>query len=173
MYLAHGTKRPAITLSPTRFGRAEARNRSRVREPDAPSISYLRPHHHSEVIDRLRSWAPQPRASMIQPSPSNPQHRAAQPPRHTEPRDHSASRYILEHPIHGRLYEAPRPQVPAAAPLDDSTGAYKPIEDCRKRPTPPPARSRHLPVHAISDSDSSDTETRPHWPYSPPRKAPR
>ena len=28
-------------------------------------------------------------------------------------------------------------------------------------------------MHAISDSDSSDTETRPHWPYSPPRKAPR
>ena len=36
-----------------------------------------------------------------------------------------------------------------------------------------PARSRHPPVHTISDSDLSDAETRPHWSNSPPRKAPR
>ena len=84
-----------------------------------------------------------------------------------------ALRYILEHPTRDRLYEAPRPQALAAGLLNDSTGAYKPIEDYRKCPTPPPARSRHPSVHTISDSDSSDAETRPHWPYSPLRKAPR
>ena len=171
MYLARGTKRPAITLSQTRFGKElEARNRSRVREPDTPSLSYPRPHHRSEVIDRPRLWAPQPRASTIQTLPSNPQHRAAQPPRHTEPHDHRASRYILEHPTRNRLYEAPRPQAPTAAPLNDSTGAYK---DYRKHPTPLPARSRHPPVHNISDSNIVGCRDPPSLSYLPPRKAPR
>ena len=65
--------------------RAEACNRSRTREPDAPSVSYPCLHHRSEVIDRLQSWTPQQRASIIQPLPSDPHHRATQPPRHTEP----------------------------------------------------------------------------------------
>ena len=142
--------------------RAEARNRSRTREPDTPSVSYPRPHHRSEVIDRLRSWAPQPQASTIQPSLSHPHHRAPQPPRHTEPRDHHASRYILDHPASDRLYEAQRLQATAAAPLDGSTGAYKPNGDYRKRPTPPPACSKNPPVHTILDSDLSDAEARPH-----------
>ena len=145
--------------------RAEARNRSRARELDAMSVSYPHPHYRSEVIDR-------PRASTIQPSPSDPHHRATQLPRHTEPRNHRASRYILDHPTRDRLYETQRPQTPAAAPLNDPTGAYKPDGDYRKRSTLPPARSRNPPVHTISDSDSSDAEAHPHWPYSPPRKAP-
>ena len=33
-------------------------------------------------------------------------------------------------------------------------------------------QSRNLPAHFISDSDASDAETHPHWPYSPPSKAP-
>ena len=152
--------------------RAEARNRSRVWEPDAPSASYPLPHQHSESFDCPRSWAPQPRTSMIQPLPSDPHHRATQPPRHTEPCDHRAAQYTLDHPARDRLYEAQRPQAPAAAPLDGPTSAYEPSGDYRKRSTPPPARSRNSPAHSISGSDSSDAETRPHWPYSPPRKAP-
>ena len=58
-------------------------------------------------------------------------------------------------------------------PLDSPTSAYEPSEDYRRRSTPPPAQSKNPPAHAISDSDESDTETRPRWPYSPPRKAPR
>ena len=95
--------------------RAEACNRSRAREPDAPSISYPRPHHHIDTSDRPRSWAPQPRASTMQPSLSDPYHRAPQPPRHTEPRDHRASRYDLDHPARNRLYEAQRQQAPGSA----------------------------------------------------------
>ena len=66
--------------------RAEARNRSRAREPDAPSASYPRPHQPSDSSNRLRSWAPQSRTPKLQPSPSDPHHRATQQPGHAEPR---------------------------------------------------------------------------------------
>ena len=161
------------TVANSVWQRAEARNRSNVRELDAPSASSPRPHQRRESFDRPRSWALQPRASMIQPSPSDLHHHVTQLPRHTELRDHRVARYTLDHPARDRLYEAQQPQAPAAAPLDGPTSAYEPSGDYRRRSTPPPARSRNPPTHSISDSDSSDDETRPHWPYSPPRKAPR
>ena len=67
--------------------RAEACKRSRVREPDGPSSSYPRLHHHVDTTDRSRSWALQPRDSATRPAPADPYHRAPQPPGHTEPRD--------------------------------------------------------------------------------------
>ena len=87
-----------------------------------------------------------------------------------------ATRYDPDHPARDRLHEAQRPQASAAAPLSSSAFAPKPRSDYWKRATPPPARSRHPPVHTISDSDSSDVEARPQWSYSPrlpPHKAPR
>ena len=110
---------------------------------------------------------------MIQPLPSDPHHRATQPPGHTELLGHRTARHTLDHPDRDRPYEAQRPRALSAAPLDGPTSAYEPSEDYRRRSTPPPARSRNPPAHAISDSDESDTETHPRWPYSPPRKAPR
>ena len=87
---------------------AEARNRSRAREPDAPSASYPRLHQRSDSSDRPRSWAPQLRTSIIQPLPSDPHHRATQPPGHTEPLGHRAARHALDHPARDRPYEAQR-----------------------------------------------------------------
>ena len=60
--------------------RAEARNRSRAREPDAPSASYPRQHQRSDSSNCPRSWAPQSRTPRLQPSPSDLHHRANQPP---------------------------------------------------------------------------------------------
>ena len=134
---------------------------------------YPRPHQRRDSADRPRYWAPQSRMPKIQPSPSDPHHRATQPPGHTDPLDYSAAQHALDHPNRDRPYEAQRPQVPSAAPLSGHSREYPPSEDYRRRSTPPPARSRSPPTHAISDSDESDTETRPRWTYSPPRKAPR
>ena len=106
MYLACGTKHSAITLSPAQSGNELKPAIARPREPDAPSASYPRPHQCSESFDRPRSWAPQPRTSMIQPSPSEPHHRTTQPPRHTEPCYHCSARYTLDHPARDRLYKA-------------------------------------------------------------------
>ena len=156
--------------------RAEARNRSRAREPDTPSRSYPRPHHQVDTSDRPRSWAPQPRNSTTQPAPPDPYHRVPQLPRHMEPRDHRATRYDLDHPACDRRHEAQRPQASAAVQLGSHAFASKPRSYYQKRATPPTSRSRHPPVHTISDSDSLDAEARPQGSYSPrlpPRKSPR
>ena len=57
--------------------RAEARNRSRAREPDAQSASC--PHQRSDSSNRPWSWAPQSRTPRLQPSPSDPHHHVTQP----------------------------------------------------------------------------------------------
>ena len=137
--------------------RAEARNRSRAREPSA---SYPCPQQRSNSSDHSQSWAPQPWTSIIQPSPSDRLNRSA------------TARHALDYPARDRPYEAQRPRAPSAAPLDGPTSSYEPSEDYRRRSTPPPVRTRNPPAHDISDSDKSDTETRPRCPYSPPRKAP-
>ena len=177
MYLACWTKRSSPnSIANLIWQRAEARNRSLAREPDSPSRSYPRPHHQAETSGCPRSWAPQPRNSAAQPTPADPYHRAPQPPRHTEPRDHSMTRSDLDHPARDRRHEAQRPQASAAVPLGGHAFTPKPRSDYQRRATPPPARSRHPPVQSISDSDSSDAEGRPQWscsPRSPPRKAPR
>ena len=93
----------------------------------------------------------------------------------TEPRDHRATRYDLDHPARDRQHDTQRPQVSAAVPPGGHTFAPKPRSVYQKRATSPPARSRHPPVHTISDSDSSDAEAHPQWSYSPrlpPCKAP-
>ena len=141
--------------------RAEARNRSRARERDAPSRSYPRPHHQVDTSDRSRSWALQLQDSAMRPAPADPYHSAPQPLGHTEPRDHHATRYDLDHPACDRRHEAQRPQASAAVPLGGHSFAPKPRSDYQKWATPPPARSRHPPVHTISGSDSSDAEAHP------------
>ena len=161
--------------------RAEARNRSRAREPDAPSVSY--PHHRSEVIDRPWSWALQPRASTIQPSPSDPHHRATQPPRHTEPRDHRASRYILEHPAPDRKRHSTVPLAPTSrAGITASVLLRRPHEaetsqfTLSRTPTrrmPKPARVGPTLLHARLPAElkmlSRDTASRsaPEFPEPP------
>ena len=151
--------------------RAEARNRSRARETDAPSAPY--PRQRSDSSGRPRHWAPQSRMPKLQPSPSDPHHHTTQSPAHADQLDRCAARHAPDHPDRNHPYETQRPRAPATEPLDSSTCAYRPSEDYRRRSTPLPPRSRNPPTHTISDSDESDTETRPRWPYSPPRKAPR
>ena len=119
--------------------RAEACNRSRAREPDAPSRSYPRPHHQVETSDRPRSWAPQLRDSVKQPAPADPYHCTPQPPRHTEPRDHRVTRSDLDHPAHNRQHGDQRPQASAAVTLGGHAFAPKPRSDYQRRATPPPA----------------------------------
>ena len=155
-YLARRTERSTPnSVANSAWQRAEARNRSHVREPDAPSRSYPRPHHQVDTSDHSRSWAPQPRDSATRLAPAVPYHRAP------EPRDHRATRYDLDHLARGRRHEAQRSQASAAVPLGGHTFAPKPRSDYQKRATSPPVRSRHPPVHTISDFDSSDAEARP------------
>ena len=127
--------------------RAEARNRSCAREPDAPFTSYPRPHQRSDSCNRPRSWAPQSRTPRLQPSPSDPHHRATQQPGHAEPPGHRAARHALDHPARDRTCQAQRPRAPSAAPLDGPSGAYQPSEDYRRSSTLLPARSRNPPTH--------------------------
>ena len=131
--------RPRDEAASSVWQRAEARNRSRAREPDAPSASYPRPHQRSDSSDHPRYWVPQLRTPRLQPSPSDPHHRAIQPPGHAEPLDRRAARHAPDHPDRDRPYEAQRRREPSAAPLDVPTCAYQPSEDYRRRSTPPPA----------------------------------
>ena len=71
--------------------RTEARNCSHAQEPDEPSRSYPHPHHHADTSDRSRPWAPQPHDFAAQPAPTDPYHRAPQPPGLTDQRNHRAS----------------------------------------------------------------------------------
>ena len=86
--------------------RAEACNRSRAREPDAPSASYPRPHQRSDSSNRPRSWAPQSWTPRLQPSPSDRHHRATQQPGHAEPTGHRTARHALDHPARDRTCQA-------------------------------------------------------------------
>ena len=112
--------------------RAEACNRSRAREPDAPSASYPRPHQRSDSSNLPRSWAPQSRTPRLQPSPSDPHHRATQQPGHAEPSGHRAAR-----PGSPR----PRPRVPSAA-------ATRALGSATRRPHQRISAERGLP-HAF------------------------
>ena len=116
---------------------AKARNRSRAREPDELSRSY--PHHHVDTSDRSQSWALQPRDFAARPSPTDPYHRTPQPPGHTEPRYHSATRYDLDQPARDRNHDAQRPQVSAAVPPGGHNFALKSRSVYQKRATSPPA----------------------------------
>ena len=136
MYLTRGTKRPAITLSPTRFG-----NELKPAIAHARGNRMHRPYHTRACITTVKSLTarglgPRNRG----PLRFSPRRQTLTIARFNRPDTRSrASQYILDRPAHNRLYETQRPQAPAAAPLDDSTGAYKPNGDYRKRFTPPPA----------------------------------
>ena len=151
MYLARRTKRPTITPSPTRFGNGLK-----------PAIVHVRgnrthrPYHTRARIVKLspvtaRGLGPHNRG-ILRRSPHRQTLTIARL-NHPDTRNR-ATRYDLVHPARDRLHEAQRPQASAAAPLGGPACAYKPNSDYRKRSTPPPARSRHPPVHTISDSDS-------------------
>ena len=131
---------------------------ARAREPDELSRSY--PHHHVDTSDRSQSWVLQPRDFAARPAPTDPYHRTPQPPGHTEPRYPRATRYDLDQPARDRNHDAQRPQVSAAVPPGGHNFAPKSRSVYQKRATAPPVRSRHPPVHVISDSDSSDAEAR-------------
>ena len=171
IYLARGTKRPTITPSPTRFGNglkpaiAHARgNRTHRPYPTRARIVRLTP-------VTARGLGPCNRGILQ----CSPQRQTLTIARLNRPDTRNcATRYDLDHPARDRLHETQRPQASAAtaAPLVGPACAYEPNSDYRKRSTPPPARSRHPPVHTISDSDLSDAEARPRWSCSPPHKAP-
>ena len=160
------------SVASSNWQRTQARNRSRVREQDAPPAPYPRPRQRRDSADRPRHWSPLPRTPKIQPVPSEPHHRARQPPGCADLLDYRAERGTMERPDRDRPHETQRPRVPSAAPLSGQSREYPPRDDYGRRSTPP-ARSRSPPAHAISDSDESDTETRPRWTDLSPRKAPR
>ena len=152
--------------------RTQACNRSREWERDTPPSPYPRPRQRRDSADRPRLWAPLPRAPKIQPAPSETDHRARQPAGRTDPLEYRAGWRTMEHHDRDRPHETQHPRGISTAPLGGQSREYPPRDDYGRR-SPPPARSRSLPAHAISDSDESDTETHPRWIDLSPRKAPR
>ena len=145
IYLARGTKRPAITLSPARFG-----NGLKPAIAHAHGNRTHRPYHIRARIIRLTPVTARDlglrNCGILQ---CNPHRRTLTIARLNRPdtRNHATTaRRVTTWTIH----EAQRPQAPATASLGDPACAYKPNSDYRKRSTLPPARSRHPPVHTIS-----------------------
>ena len=141
--------------------RAKARNRSRAREPDAPSISYPRPHRQIDTSDR-------PRDSTTQPSTSDPDHRAPQPPTHMEPRD--------------ALWPGPSsPQPPtwdsATASVRGSAARWSRLRLQAKQwlseAIHSASRAKQTPICAYYLELRLIRRWGPQWSYSPPHKAPR
>ena len=149
---------------------AEARNRSRAREPDRSFVTHPHPPHPVDASDRSRSWAPhrplidrsQPQDFAARPAPADPSHRLPQPPGHPEPRGPCTTRYDLDQPAWDRHQDTQRPQESSAGPPGGHSFAPKPCHAYRKRAMPLPVRSRRSPTH-----DLSDAEAPPQWSYSP------
>ena len=167
MWPARETKLPATTLV---WQRTQARNCSREREQDTPPAPYPRPRQRRDSADHPRLWAPLPRPPKIQPAPSETNHRARQPPGRADPLEYRAEQRSMEHPDRDRPHETQQPRGISTAPLVEQTREYPSRDDYGRRSTLP-ARSRSPPAHAISDSDESDTETRPRWTDLSSRKA--